>query len=156
MLKKFLSLVLWIIIFQVVGYLIGQMTQSNIVTWYQTLNKSAFNPPQLVFPIVWGILYLMLAVAGWSLWEQRKKARAKLALLFYGIQLLMNWTWTPLFFQFHLIQLSFYWIIGIIVLTLVTIFFTWNKFKLATVMLVPYWFWLLFASYLNAVIWIKN
>lgn len=156
MLKKILNLFAWILIFQLVGYLMGQITQSNIATWYQALNKSTVNPPDFIFPIVWGILYVMIAIAGWSLWQQRHQAGAKPALLFYGIQLLMNWAWTPIFFQFHLIPLSFYWIIGIAVTTLLTILFALRKFKLTALMLIPYWFWLLFASYLNWVILVRN
>jgi tryptophan-rich sensory protein len=98
----------------------------------------------------------MIAIAGWLLWQQRNHAGAKPALFFYGIQLLMNWAWTPIFFQFHLIQLGFYWIIGIALATLITILIAWNKFKVVGVMLIPYWFWLVFASYLNGIILANN
>ena len=156
MFKKVSGIMLWILIFQLVGYLIGRMTQVNIATWYQTLNKSVLNPPDFIFPIVWGILYIMIAIAGWWLWQNRKKHGATAALFFYVIQVLMNWAWTPIFFQYHLIKLGFYWIIAIIVLTLITILLSLNKFKFAAIMLIPYWFWLLFASYLNYAIWMKN
>jgi tryptophan-rich sensory protein len=65
MLKKLSGIILWVLIFQLLGYFIGRMTQVNIATWYQTLNKSALNPPDFIFPIVWGILYIMIALAGW-------------------------------------------------------------------------------------------
>ncbi len=156
MLKKLSGIILWVLIFQLLGYFIGRMTQVNIATWYQTLNKSALNPPDFIFPIVWGILYIMIALAGWWLWQHLNKPGANVALFFYVIQVLMNWTWTPIFFEFHLIQLGFYWIIAIIVLTLITILLSWNKFKFAALILIPYWFWLLFVSYLNWKIWMKN
>jgi benzodiazapine receptor len=156
MLKKIVGLIFWVLIVQFVGYLLGHITQLNIATWYHSLNKSVLNPPEIVFPIVWGGLYIMIAIAGWSLWRQRNDDGAKPALIFYGIQLLMNWAWTPIFFQLHLVQLAFYWIVGIAITTLITILIAWDKFKLVVVMLIPYWFWLLFAGYLNWVIWIKN
>jgi translocator protein len=156
MLRKLPSALLWILVFQFVGYLLGRMTRFNIETWYQTLHKSSLNPPEIVFPIVWGVLYVMIALAGWWLWQHRDQTRAKVALVFYGIQVLMNWAWTPIFFQFHQIQLSFYWIVGLLLVTLATIIITWNKFKFATIMLIPYWLWLVFACYLNGVIWLRN
>ncbi|MDR3491966.1 MAG: tryptophan-rich sensory protein [Gammaproteobacteria bacterium] len=156
MIKKMLGLLLWVFTFQLVGFLIGRMTQLNIVTWYQTLNKSTFNPPEIVFPIVWSILYIMIAVAGWYLWQKRNEPRAKLALVFYAIQVVMNWLWTPIFFQLHMIQLGFYWIIGIITFNFITILISGKHYKLTTIMLVPYLFWLMFAGYLNWSIWMNN
>ncbi len=150
--KKIISIIIWILLFQVIGYVMGLLTQQDIVTWYQHLHKSSLNPPDLVFPIVWGILYVMLAIAGWSIWQRPAESAAKPAMLFFSLQMLMNWTWTPLFFKFHLIEFSFYWLIGIIIFTLMTIFYTRNKLLLATCMLVPYVIWLLFAAYLNWVI----
>ncbi len=156
MLKKLPGIALWVLTFQLIGYLTGKLTQENIPTWYQSLNKSVLNPPNLIFPVVWGILYIMIALAGWWLWQQRDKQGAKTILIFYGIQVFMNWMWTPIFFQFHLIQLAFYWIIGIIIFTVITIILSWHKFRFTAIMLVPYCLWLLFASYLNWAIWMKN
>ena len=156
MLKKISSLIIWVFMFQLVGYFIGSMTQANIATWYQPLNKSALNPPQFVFPVVWSILYVMIAIAGWWLWQQRKTSGAKPALFFYCVQVIMNWAWTPLFFQLHLVMLAFFWIMGIVIVTLITILICWNKFKFSALMLIPYCLWLLFAGYLNWVIWLKN
>ncbi len=147
---------LWIVVFQFIGYGLGRITQHDIVSWYPTLHKSTLTPPDIVFPIVWFVLYCMLAVAGYSLWQHRHQPKAKLALVFYGFQLLLNWAWTPLFFYFHWIGLSLLCIAAIIMLTLITIIITRNTYKLSCVMLLPYFIWLLFAGYLNAVIWMFN
>jgi benzodiazapine receptor len=156
MLKKLLGMFIWILAFQLIGYFLGHITQANIDTWYGALDKSNLTPPAIVFPVVWSILYAMIALSGWSLWQQRQQPKAKIALGFFSAQMILNWSWSPLFFNFHLIALSFYCIILIALLTLITIFLTKNKFKLSSIMLVPYFIWLLFASYLNGVIWMLN
>lgn len=154
--NRIIKLFAWVVTFQVVGFLIGKLTEYNIQTWYMTLNQPPLNPPQILFPIVWSILYIMIAIAGWQLWENRPQTTAKHALTFYFIQVLMNWLWTPIFFQFHLIQLGFFWILGIIFFNLMTIVLTHKQYRLATIMLTPYLFWLMFAAYLNGWIWLNN
>lgn len=147
---------LWIMVFQIIGYCLGMITQYDIVSWYPTLRKSTLTPPDIVFPIVWFILYCMLAVSGYVLWQYRHQPKAKLALVFYVLQILLNWAWAPLFFYFHWIGVSFFCITAIIILTLITILITCKTYKLSCVLLIPYFIWLLFAGYLNAVIWILN
>ena len=147
---------LWIVVFQLIGYCIGRITQHDILSWYPTLHKSTLTPPDIVFPIVWFVLYCMLAVSGYALWQHRQQQKAKLALVFYALQMLLNWAWTPLFFYFHWIGTSLFCITAIIILTLMTIIITRNTYKLSCVMLIPYFIWLIFAGYLNAMIWILN
>ena len=147
---------LWIVVFQLIGYYLGMITQHDIASWYPTLHKSTLTPPDIVFPIVWSILYCMLAVSGYALWQYRHQPKAKLALVFYGFQIILNWAWTPLFFYFHWIGVSFFCITAIIIFTLITIFLTRKTYKLSCALLIPYFIWLLFAGYLNAMIWILN
>jgi tryptophan-rich sensory protein len=156
MLKKLMGIIVWILVFQTIGYFLGTISQVNSATWYQTLHKSSLTPPAIVFPIVWSILYTMIAISGWNLWQQRHQPQAKTALGFYSAQMVLNWAWSPLFFNFHLIAVSFYCIILIALLTLITIVLTKNNFKLSSIMLVPYFIWLIFASYLNGVVWMLN
>lgn len=156
MIKKLLGASLWILVFQIIGYFLGMMTQSNIATWYQTLNKSILTPPEIVFPIVWSILYVMLALVGWSLWLKRHQERAKLSLWLYGIQMLINWAWSPIFFSLHFVGIGFCLIIAMILIILIIILISWRNNKFISFLLIPYWFWLLFASYLNWAIWMKN
>jgi benzodiazapine receptor len=156
MLKRLMAIICWILVFQLIGYVLGNITQANTVTWYQNLHKSSLTPPDIVFPIVWSILYAMISLSGWSLWENHKNRKAKIALGFYSAQMILNWAWSPLFFNFHLIALSFYCIISITLLTLITILLTKNHFKFSSIMLIPYFIWLIFASYLNGALWMLN
>lgn len=147
---------LWVIVFQIIGYCLGMLTQHDIVSWYSTLHKSTLTPTNIVFPIVWFILYCMLALSGCALWQHRHQPTAKLVLVFYALQMLLNWAWTPLFFYFHWIGASLFCITVMIILTLITILITRKTYKFSCVLLIPYFIWLLFAGYLNAVIWILN
>ncbi|NCT56761.1 MAG: tryptophan-rich sensory protein [Legionella sp.] len=154
--KKFMTVLTWIIVFECISYGLGQLSDSNITPWYAGINKSPLTPPGFVFGIVWPILYAMIAITGWSLWTHRKHPKTKPALVFYSIQMLSNWAWSPLFFHFHLITASFVCIICTTVFTLMTILATKNHNKLCSLMLTPYFLWLLFASYLNCVTWVLN
>ena len=151
-----MGIIVWILIFQIIGYCLGAISQVNSTTWYQTLHKSSLTPPAIVFPIVWSILYAIIAISGWYLWQHRQQPQAKTALGFYSAQMVLNWAWSPLFFNFHLIAVSFYCIILIALLALITILLTKNNFKFSSIMLIPYFIWLIFASYLNGVLWMLN
>ncbi len=156
MTKKIGLLILWIAVFQLVGFGIGLLTHADTSTWYQSLQKSIINPPQIVFPIVWTCLYLMLAITGWYLWSHRDRPKGKIIFNLYLLQIIMNWAWTPLFFHLHLIQLGFFWIVTMILLTMLLILLTKKQFTLVCFLLIPYFLWLIFAGYLNWAIWMKN
>jgi benzodiazapine receptor len=147
---------IWIVFFQLIGYCLGRITRHDILSWYPTLNKSILTPPDMIFPIVWFVLYCMLAVSGYSLWQYRHQPKANLAFVFFLLQILLNWAWTPLFFYFHWIGMSLFCITAIIILTMITILITRKSYKLSCFLLIPYFVWLLFAGYLNAVIWVLN
>ena len=154
--KNFLSLFFWIITFQLVGFFIGKMTQNNISKWYNGLIKSPLNPPDFIFPIAWGFLYVILAIVGWYLYKNKNRKNRKLIFNLYIIQIFMNWMWTPLFFKWHMITFSFFWIVGMILLTLGTLLLCIKHFKLISILLSPYLLWLIFASYLNYFLWLNN
>jgi translocator protein len=154
--KGWIKLTIWIVTLQAIGLFLGLLTQANLQSWYVGLNKSMLTPPGWAFSIVWSILYVLLAVAGWELWRQRENIEIRPALYFYMSQLLMNWAWTPLFFQLHWIGFSLIWILILTSLTFLTIYSIKNKKKGISLLLIPYFIWLLFATYLNYAIWLLN
>lgn len=151
--RKWISLLLWIALFQCVGFLSGLLTQANITSWYAPLAKSSLTPQGFVFSIVWTLLYLLLAGTGWWL-SLQKHYRPEYAL--FWIQMLLNWAWTPVFFHLHLTG----W--GVILLTVMLVLNAWLILRLKAresrlyLVLIPYFLWLLFATYLNMVIWMLN
>ena len=125
-------------------------TTSVIDTWYATLNKPFFNPPNWIFGPVWTLLYLMMGISLYTFWNTKinaKERRQGLSLFF--VQLVLNVLWSMLFFGLKSPIGAF---IGIIVLWL-AIYLTIRKFlevsKLAGWLLIPYLAWASFATILN-------
>ncbi|HHL0300589.1 TPA: TspO/MBR family protein [Legionella pneumophila] len=132
------------------------LTQANIPSWYEELNKSGLTPPGPVFSIVWSILYALLAIVAWVLWCSRNESEMRSVFYLYSVQMLMNWAWTPLFFVLHWTGLGFLWILVMAGLTGLLILSLKNKKESIAILLLPYLVWLLFAAYLNGMIWLLN
>lgn len=142
----------------VVGYLSGMQTRESITTWYPTLIKPIFNPPNWIFAPVWTVLYILMGVAGGLVWNQieAQPSLVKKGFSFFIIQLGLNALWSYLFFGLHNPFLA----LIEIVLLLLMIFETYVIFKkvdaLAAKLLIPYLMWVTFAMVLNASIWWLN
>jgi tryptophan-rich sensory protein len=155
--QKILKIVLMVVLCVTVGYLSGLVTRESILTWYVTLNKPSFNPPNWVFAPVWTLLYIMMGVAAGMVWiSNSDEQTTKKALGFFAIQLGLNALWSYLFFGLHNPLLA---LIEIILLWLM-IFETYNMFKKINktvgLLLLPYLAWVSFAAILNASIWWLN
>ncbi len=153
-LNKYSSLVLWIGLYVSVSWVIGRVTLDDVQTWYPNLLKPPLNPPDLAFPIVWTTLYVMMAITGWMIWQRRPHLKS-VALLF-AIQTMLNWAWSFVFFEFHLLGAAFAWIAVMVVLTAILICKLWSPLRTAAILLLPYLLWISFASYLSGSIWILN
>lgn len=151
-----MKLVVWIVTFEAIGLFLGMVTQANIPYWYEGLNKSSLTPPGSVFSFVWAILYAILAITGWVLWCCRNEPEMRSVFYLYSLQMLMNWAWTPLFFVLHWTGLGLLWILVMAGITGFLILRLKNKKESIAILLLPYLIWLLFAAYLNGVIWILN
>ncbi|WP_454785724.1 TspO/MBR family protein [Legionella sp. WA2024007413] len=151
-----IKLIIWILSFELIGFFLGLLTQANIYSWYDRLHKSTLTPPGWVFSVVWSILYAFLAIVGFKLWQNRSKPQIKIVMPLYIIQLIMNWLWTPIFFQLHWIGFSFLWILVMISLNAIIILKIKDTERGSALLLTPYFLWLIFASYLNGMIWILN
>lgn len=129
-----------------------------IPTWYQALNKPFFNPPNFVFGPVWTILYLLMAIAFYIVWNSKtkKKAEKERAIHLFLIQLALNFSWSIVFFNLHQLLFSF----GVITALWLSILFTIHAFyrisKPAAYLLIPYILWVSFASILNLFIVLLN
>ncbi len=128
-------------------------TDQSINDWYPTLNKPHLTPPEWIFPVVWPILYVMMGVALALVW---KKRAAFFSYFIFGVQLFLNFIWSYLFFTLRSPFLGLVDIIGLNIAILLTIYFFKKSSSLAGWLLVPYLFWVFFATYLNAWIWLYN
>ena len=154
--KKWTHLLIWIVSFELIGYYMGYLTRNNIIVWYATLNKSSLTPPGYVFSIVWSSLYCLLAVIGWMLSHRLRQPTGMTAFILFAVQTLMNWAWTPLFFQLHWIGVSFIWLVMLCFVNIALIMSCYQRARIISLMLMPYLCWLMFASYLNGMIWLLN
>ncbi len=139
----------------IVGGLSGYFTASNIATWYVTLNKPFFNPPNYLFGPVWTVLYLMMGISLGMIINAKHSNKNK-SLITFSIQLVLNFFWSVIFFS---LQSPGWAAIEIIAMWLSIIYMIRNFYKInkwAGWLQIPYLLWVTFASVLNISIYVLN
>lgn len=124
--------------------------------WYSRLRKPSYTPPDFIFPIVWTILYSMIAVSGWRVWSAQPSWRRRKALKLWAEQLVANAKWTKLFFGEHRPTLA---LMDIVAMEGIILKYIWAARKVdhaAALLFVPYLGWVAFAAVLNADIALHN
>ncbi len=139
-----------------VGAIAGFATASNIGSWYATLSKPRFNPPNWIFAPVWTLLYILMGISFYLIWKQPASRYKSNAILIFLVQLFMNFCWSFLFFYFHQIGLAFLNIVMLWIFIVLTIFSFSRIDKRASWLLVPYICWVSFAAILNGAIFHLN
>jgi tryptophan-rich sensory protein len=137
-----------------VGAIAGAFTASSVETWYPTLTKPSFNPPNWVFAPVWTTLYILMAVAAWRVWLKGAEIKGALGLFYF--QLALNFLWSFLFFGAHALGLALLEIILLWLSIAITAFAFWNIDRPAGLLFVPYLAWVSFAMVLNFSLWWLN
>ena len=150
------KLITWIVSFQAVGAIIGWSMKGSLDGWYQALEKSPLTPPGYVFSFVWPTLYTLLATAGWMLWDAKSNKQLEKIKSVYIVQMIANWSWTPLFFGLHMIEVSMGVIVLMIALTMYMVVELYEKKQMIATLLAPYLVWISFALYLNYYTWLHN
>lgn len=120
---------------------------------YNNLIKPFFAPPGILFPIIWTILYILMGVSAYIIYNQTKNIKD---LTIYLIQLIINLFWSALFFIFKLRFLAFIWILFLIILVIIMIYQFYKISKLAAYLQFPYLIWIIFATVLNLAIFLLN
>ena len=134
----------------------GYFTFVSVETWYQTLNKPNFNPPDWVFGPVWTTLYVLMGVSIWLIWKKETSKIRTISMIIFWVQLFFNIFWTYLFFGIQRIDLGLFEIFFLIFLILMNIIYFYKIDKIASYLLVPYVLWVSYASILNYKIWVLN
>ena len=132
------------------------ITAQSVGTWYRTLQKPVFNPPDWVFAPVWTLLYLMIALAGWRVWRRVGLSGARAGMAAYSAQLALNLAWSFLFFGGRMIGIALAEIVLLLVVIGVNAVLFWRTDRLAGWLLVPYAAWVAFACVLNFALWRLN
>jgi translocator protein len=124
--------------------------------WYAALKKPSWNPPAWIFGPVWTALYIMMALAAWTVWKRGGFAAQRRPLLLFLTQLVLNAAWTPLFFGLHWIGIAFAEMILLWLAIAATISAFARASRPAAWLLVPYLAWVTFAAVLNLTLWRLN
>ncbi|MDV8149491.1 TspO/MBR family protein [Arthrobacter sp. B10-11] len=137
-----------------VAWLGALATLNNVDGWYATADKAPWSPPNWVFGPAWTLLYTAMAVAAWLVWRRRSE-RTGPALAAYAVQLVLNLSWTPVFFGLYPVMgtaalwLGLAIIIALVIAVTVTVLFFGPISRPAGLLLLPYISWLVFATSLN-------
>jgi len=151
------KLIVSIVACQCAGLIGSVFTMKAIPTWYATLEKPVFTPPNWLFAPAWGTLYLLMGIAAFIIWRRGlENIQVRRALLIFLVQLILNALWSVVFFGFESPIYGFIVIVGLWIAILFTILEFSRISTAAMVLLLPYILWVSFASALNASIWILN
>lgn len=155
--KKPVLLLLSLLVTFLTAWIGSSVTFPSIASWYVNLTKPAFSPPNWLFGPVWTVLYIMMATSLYLIWREGfKKNGVRYGVILFFIHLILNASWSIVFFGFRdprssLIVISGLWIM---IVYLISLFTRINK--TAGLLLVPYLLWVSFATVLNYSVWILN
>ncbi len=154
---QILQLIVSIIVCQLAGLIGALFTAPAIPAWYATLRKPSLTPPGSVFGPVWGSLYLLMGIAAFLVWRQGlREPRVRTALALFGVQLLLNAAWSPVFFGLRSPLAGLAVIVPLWFAVLATIIAFFRVSRAAGALMLPYILWGSFAMVLNYLIFLMN
>ena len=147
---------IWILAVEAVGALSGFLTREGAEAYGETIAKPPLSPPGVVFPVVWGILFLLMGISAARVYLASAAPTRSRGLLSFLLQLVFNFFWSLIFFNlqafgFALLWLAVLW--GLIVWMILTFR---QVDTLSAWLQVPYLLWVTFAGYLNFGVWVLN
>ena len=155
--SRIAKLIISILIPLVVGFTSSFFTASGVSTWFQTIEKPSWNPPNWVFAPVWTSLYILMGISLFLIWKNKfDQQKKRTALILFAFQLLLNFLWSFIFFGQHQIGWALADIVVLWLALLATIFAFAPLNRTAAWLLVPYISWVSFAALLNFSIWTLN
>ena len=172
------KLIIAVVVSELAGIIGSIFTVPSISIWYATLIKPALNPPSWVFGPVWTILFLLMGISLYLVWQKNfvpTKSETKIkawnnlsqkfwtgnwqkanVILIFSIQLVLNVLWSLIFFGLHQPGVAFFELLMLWFAILYTIVNFYRVSKPAAYLLLPYILWVSFAGYLNLMIWMLN
>jgi len=147
---------LWIFLAEAVGALSGWLTMDAMVAYGQTILQPPLAPPGWLFPVVWTVLYGLMGIGAARIYLTTSSKMRSLGLNLFVVQLVVNFFWSPIFFNLLAFGLAFFWLLLLWGLVLWMILVFWKVDPLAAKLQIPYLIWLTFAAYLNLGVWYLN
>ena len=151
---KWKSLLINIAIPLAIGGIAGLITNNGMED-YNNVVKPALSPPDWLFPVVWTILYALMGISTYLIYEKDKDINKK-AFIVYALQLALNFIWPIFFFGFKAYLFSFIILILLIIFVVTMIACFYKENKTAGFLQIPYLLWLVFAAYLNLSVYLLN
>ena len=156
-LKEVVRLIVSILIVFIAGTIGSTATLPQIPTWYASLAKPSWAPPNWLFGPVWTILYILIGIALFLVWKEGiSRKDVKLAISVFVVQLVLNVLWSVIFFGYNSLLGGLIVIIILWIAILANIIFFYRVSKSAGLLLVPYIVWVTIASYLNYSVYLLN
>ena len=157
MLKKYKPYIISIAIALAVGGLSALLTK-DYMSVYDTINRPALAPPMWVFPVVWGILFVLMGISSAMIYQtgRTKNVFVSEAIKTYALQLIVNFFWSIIFFNLEAFLLAFFWIVILWYLIIKMINEFYRISPVAAYLQIPYLLWVSFAAYLNFAIFLLN
>lgn len=138
-----------------IGGLSAFLSKEGMTVYNLNAIKPSFSPPDILFPIVWTILYILMGVSSYIVYKSDNPNTRK-ALKSYVVQLIFNFGWSIIFFRFMLFLPAFLWLVILILLIINMIFNFYAVNKTSGLLQIPYLLWCLFAAYLNFSVYLLN
>jgi translocator protein len=150
--RRWWVLAAWLVIIFAVGLTGSWVTLPKIATWYATIAKPGFTPPNAVFGPVWTTLYVLMSVAAWRISSAPVGPRRRTALTLFVGQLALNGLWSPAFFGLESPRLGLVVIVPLLAVLAATVVAFWRMDRLAGGLLLPYLLWVGYATALNVAV----
>ncbi len=150
------KLIFWVLIAMGVGAASGLLTRKGVEYFNTFVTQPPLSPPKWLFPIVWAILYALMGVSAYLVSQAPASTERSRGLNLMVSQLIVNFFWSPFFFNAQAYGFSLLWLIGLWLLVLWMILEFRKTVPLAAWLQIPYLLWLTFAVYLNAGVWYLN
>ena len=154
--KHWKTYLLWILLAEAVGGLSGWLTREGTKAYSQSIVQPPLSPPGWVFPVVWTILFALMGIGAARIYLAPPSKQRSRGLNLFIAQLVVNFFWSPIFFNLQAFGFAFFWLLllwGLVVWMILTFH---RVYPLAAKLQVPYLLWLTFAAYLNAGVWYLN
>jgi tryptophan-rich sensory protein len=147
--KNYLALAFFILLPLFVGYLSSVIPGVSFKETYSLLNKPSFSPSPSVFGPVWTVLYILMGIAAYLVWRERKKKDITCGMVLFFVQLFFNFLWSIIFFGMNNYLLAFIEIIILLALITGTVLSFDRISKASAYLLIPYLYWVCFATFLT-------
>lgn len=148
--KKIKTYAVYIVVTLIIGGLSAVLTMESMKE-YSSLAKPLLSPPAWLFPIVWSVLFVLMAIGG-----AKYNLKSKMVSFIYMLQLAVNFFWPIIFFNMNLYLFAFVWLILLLILVALMAKQFYMQEKWAGLIQIPYVVWLIFAGYLNFMVYLLN